>query len=49
MIIVVEGPSGAGKGLPSDGITPKLIAKGNRARRSGLDLFEQLMSELAAV
>jgi hypothetical protein len=36
-------------GLPSDGITPDLIAKGKRANRSGLDLFDQLMSELAAV
>jgi hypothetical protein len=36
-------------GLPSDGITPELIAKGKRTNRSGLDLFEQLMSELAIV
>jgi hypothetical protein len=36
-------------GLPSDGITPALVAKGKRARRSGFELFDQLMSELAAV
>jgi hypothetical protein len=36
-------------GLPTDGITPELIAKGKRAKRSGLDLFDKLMSELAAV
>lgn len=34
-------------GLPVDGITPELLAKGTRARRSGLDLFDQLMRELA--
>jgi len=36
-------------GLPANGITPQLIAKGKRANRSGLDLFDRLMSELAAV
>ena len=36
-------------GLPANGITPELIAKGKRANRSGLDLFDRLMSELAAV
>lgn len=35
-------------GLPDEGLTPELIAKGRRARRSGLELFDQLMSELAA-
>jgi len=36
-------------GLPDNGIAPELVAKGKRARRSGLDLFDELMSELAAV
>jgi hypothetical protein len=36
-------------GLPAGGIAPELIAKGKRERRSGPDLFDQLMSELAAV
>ena len=36
-------------GLPAEGIAPDLVAKGKRARRSGLDLFDKLMSELAAV
>jgi hypothetical protein len=36
-------------GLPVDGITPELLAKGKRERRSGQDLFDQLMSELAAL
>ncbi len=36
-------------GLPASGITPDLLAKGKRARRSGLDLFDQLMRGLAAV
>jgi len=36
-------------GLPTEGIAPELVAKGKRARRSGLDLFDELMSELAAV
>ena len=36
-------------GLPPDGVTPDLIAKGKRARRSGLELFDQLMAELAAL
>ena len=35
-------------GLPVDGITPDLLAKGKRATRSGLALFDHLMSELAA-
>ena len=36
-------------GLPPDGITPDVIAKGKRARRSGADLFDELMRELAPV
>jgi hypothetical protein len=36
-------------GLPVEGITPELIAKGQRARRSGPELFDELMKELAAV
>jgi hypothetical protein len=36
-------------GLPDDGITPELIAKGQRARRSGLEVFDKLMDELPAV
>jgi hypothetical protein len=36
-------------GLPPDGVTPDLIAKGKRARRSGLELFDQLIKELAAL
>lgn len=36
-------------GLPIDGITPDLLAKGKRATRSGLELFDRLMSELAAL
>jgi thymidylate kinase len=36
-------------GLPTEGVTPALVAKGKRARRSGLELFDQLMRELAAV
>jgi hypothetical protein len=36
-------------GLPPDGITPDLLAKGKRANRSGLDLFDRLMTELTAV
>jgi hypothetical protein len=36
-------------GLPEDGITPELIAKGQRATRSGLEVFDTLMKELAAV
>jgi hypothetical protein len=36
-------------GLPANGIAPELIAKGKRANRSGLDLFDRLMSELAGV
>jgi hypothetical protein len=36
-------------GLPAEGITPELIARGKRARQSGLELFDELMKELAAV
>src|SRR5216684_1378419 len=36
-------------GFPNAGITPDLIAKGKRAKRSGLELFDHLMSELTAV
>ena len=36
-------------GLPAAGLTPELIARGKRSRRSGLDLFDELMSELSAV
>ena len=36
-------------GLPAAGITPDLIAKGKRKRRSGPDLFEELMKELASL
>jgi len=36
-------------GLPADGITAQLIAKGKRARRSGRELFDELMKELSAV
>jgi hypothetical protein len=36
-------------GLPAGGIPPGLIAKGKRRARSGLELFDQLMSELTAV
>ena len=36
-------------GLPSDGLTPDLLAKGKRAKRSGAELFGKLMSELATV
>jgi hypothetical protein len=36
-------------GLPVEGITPELIARGKRARRSGRELFDELMKELAAV
>ena len=35
-------------GLPEDGITPSLTAKGKRARRSGPELFDELMRVLAA-
>jgi hypothetical protein len=34
-------------GLPPDGIGPDLLAKGKRATRSGLELFDHLMTELA--
>ena len=36
-------------GLPVAGITPDLIATGKRKRRSGPDLFEDLMKELASL
>ena len=36
-------------GLPADGITPDLLAKGERVTRSGLELFDHLMGELAAL
>jgi hypothetical protein len=36
-------------GLPAAGITPDLIAKSKRERRSGRDLFDELMRELAAL
>jgi hypothetical protein len=36
-------------GQPAGGIAPELVAKGKRARRSGLELFDELMKELAAV
>jgi hypothetical protein len=36
-------------GLPAGGIAPELIAKGKRTTRSGRELFDRLMKELAAV
>ena len=36
-------------GLPARGISADLLAKGKRARRSGVDLFDHLMNELAAL
>ena len=36
-------------GLPEGGITPELIAKGQRVTRSGLELFDELMNELPAI
>ena len=36
-------------GLPPAGLSADLLAKGKRGRRSGLELFDQLMSELIAV
>ena len=36
-------------GLPADGISADLLAKGKRATRSGVDLFDHLMKELAAL
>jgi hypothetical protein len=36
-------------GLPAAGLSPELIAKGKRVRRSGRDLFDELMSLLGAV
>jgi hypothetical protein len=36
-------------GLPEDGIASELLAKGKRARPSGLDLFDELMHELASI
>jgi hypothetical protein len=35
-------------GLPADGITPDLLSKGKRARRSGIELFDHLVKELAS-
>lgn len=35
-------------GLPAEGITPALVARGKRTRRSGHELFDELMKELAA-
>jgi hypothetical protein len=34
-------------GLPAGGLSPDLLAKGKRARRSGRELFDELMMELA--
>jgi hypothetical protein len=34
-------------GLPPGGLSPDLIAKGKRARRSALELFDEMMGELA--
>jgi hypothetical protein len=34
-------------GLPDEGITPELLAKGKRTTRSGAELFDRLMRELA--
>ena len=36
-------------GLPADGISPDLLAKGKRTTRSGLELFDRLMRDLAAL
>jgi hypothetical protein len=36
-------------GLPDGGITPELLAKGKRTTRSGAELFDRLMRELAAL
>lgn len=36
-------------GLPDAGITPELLAKGKRTKRSGAELFDRLMRELAAL
>jgi hypothetical protein len=36
-------------GLPVNGLTPDLRAKGKRARRSGRELFDELMGELATI
>lgn len=36
-------------GLAASGITPDLLAKGKRTRRSGTDVFDELMAEVAAV
>jgi len=36
-------------GLPATGLAPGLLAKGKRATRSGRDLFDRLMSEVAAL
>jgi hypothetical protein len=36
-------------GLPVDGITPDLLARGTHKKRSGFELFDRLMDELAAL
>jgi hypothetical protein len=36
-------------GLPDEGITPELLAKGKRTTRSGAELFDRLMRELAGL
>jgi hypothetical protein len=36
-------------GLPAAGLTPELLARGKRARRSGRELFDELMKDLAAI
>lgn len=36
-------------GLPAGGIAPAVLAKGKRAARSGAELFDHLMAELAAI
>jgi hypothetical protein len=36
-------------GLPAAGLSPELLAKGTRERRSGRELFDQLMTELAGL
>jgi hypothetical protein len=36
-------------GLPAAGLSPELVAKGKRARGSGPELFDELMTELAGL
>jgi hypothetical protein len=36
-------------GLPAGGMTPDLLARGKRVTRSGLELFDHLMKELAGL